>query len=120
MLAGLGGLAIGAGLVAVWRERAERRAAGRRELSVRRALLPVLERRASVLGIGGADRGSNAGSALTLALTLARAINRVEEAQELPFGDTMEAGGAAATVRPPETALAETALPGTAPPDGAL
>lgn len=93
MLASLGGLVLGAGLVSYLARRRER-AWMRRQVEidtrVRRVVLPVLERRADVLAIPSAKRGSNDDGALRVALTLAEAIKSQEESVDLPFGDTVE------------------------------
>lgn len=60
------------------------------ETRVRRAVVPVLERRADVLAIPPAQRGSDVEGALAVALTLADAIKVQEESVDLPFGDTVE------------------------------
>ncbi|HJL19819.1 MAG TPA: hypothetical protein RMH99_29415 [Sandaracinaceae bacterium LLY-WYZ-13_1] len=62
------------------------------EAKVRRAVVPVLERRADTLGIPPARRGSNDDGPFVLAVALAEAIRHQEDSAELPFGDTLEVG----------------------------
>lgn len=93
LLAAVGGMAIGAGLAAmIARQRHARLTRERVELEarLRRNVIPVLERRADVLGIPPAERGEDADGSVTLVLTLAQAIRLQEESVELPFGDTVE------------------------------
>ena len=93
ILAALGGLALGGGAVMIHARRRERQRSRERlelEMRLRRVVVPVLERRADVLGIPPADRGQNADGPVGLTLTLARAIKEEEESGELPFGDTVE------------------------------
>jgi hypothetical protein len=94
LIAALGGVLLGAGLVAlVMRQRARQQATRDRvevEVRLRRMVVPVLERRADVLGIPPAQRGTNADGPIELALTLAQAIAIAETSGDLPFGDTVE------------------------------
>lgn len=98
LVAALGGLVLGAG-IASWlgwqRERRLIRARVELEARLRRDVLPVLERRADVLGIPTSDRGHNDDGTASLVQTLARAIKLEEESHQLPFGDTLEASRAA-------------------------
>ena len=91
--AALGGLALGVTLGALWVRRASgARARERVELSarLRRVVVPVLERRADVLGIPAAERGDEARGTVELVLALAQVIKTQEETVDLPFGDTVE------------------------------
>ncbi len=93
VLAAIGGMVLGVGAASFLSRRRERRWARQKvelEARLRRAIVPVLERRADVLGIPPAQRGDDGDGAITLALTLAQAIRSVEESSELPFGDTVE------------------------------
>lgn len=93
LLAAVGGAVLGGGVMGYLsqrRERSWRRARLEEEARLRRVLLPVLERRADVLGIPPAARGSNDDEPLALSLLLATAIHAQEESSELPFGDTVE------------------------------
>ncbi len=93
MVAAIGGLAIGAGLAGVWARGRHARLLRERfelEASLRRNVIPVLERRADVLGIPPAERGREADGTVAVAMTLARAIKSQEESVDLPFGDTVE------------------------------
>ena len=93
LLATFGGFVIGAGLAALLlrsRERAWARRKVELETRVRRVVVPVLERRADVLAIPPAERGSDDDGAMAVALALAAAIKAQEESAELPFGDTVE------------------------------
>ena len=60
------------------------------ETKLRRDVVPVLERRADLLGIPAKERGHNDDGPVQLTQTLARAIKGHEESGELPFGDTLE------------------------------
>ncbi len=94
VLAALGGLVLGAGIASWLGRQRERRLLRMRvelEARLRRDVLPVLERRADVLGIPPADRGHNDDGPVALVQTLGRAIKHAEESQELPFGDTLQA-----------------------------
>lgn len=93
LLAAAVGLLAGAGIVGFVSSRRERRGTRARvelEARVRSVIVPVLERRAAVLGIPPAARGRDEEGTMGLALTLARAIQTEEESGELPFGDTVE------------------------------
>lgn len=93
LAAALGGLSIGLALLALAlraRARSEARRELERDVALRRRVLPVLERRADMLGIPPAQRGSNDESPFELAMTLATAIGHLEESADLPFGDTVE------------------------------
>lgn len=93
LIAAAGGLALGAGVAAIWaRQRQGRTHRERVELEtrLRRTVIPVLERRADVLGIPPADRGEDGDGAVALTLALAQVIKTQEESAELPFGDTVE------------------------------
>lgn len=93
-LAALGGLVLGVGIATWFGLQRERRLVRMRvelESRLRRDVLPVLERRANVLGIPAADRGHNDDGPIALVQTLARAIKLEEESHELPFGDTLQA-----------------------------
>ena len=93
MLAAFGGLVLGAGLASLALRGRERKWARERlaiEAKIRRDVIPVLERRADVLGIPSASRGRNADGAVTIMSTLARVIRDEEESGDLPFGDTLE------------------------------
>lgn len=93
VLAAVGGLVLGTGLVAFLSRQRERRWMRQRvelETRLRRVVVPVLERRADVLGIPPAQRGSDEEGAIELTLSLAGAIKQLEESAELPFGDTVE------------------------------
>lgn len=93
LVAALGGALLGAGVAAlVLRQRARRAARDRVEIEtrLRRAVVPVLERRADVLGIPPARRGTNDEGPIELTLTLAQAIAIAETSGDLPFGDTVE------------------------------
>ncbi|MFK7986774.1 MAG: hypothetical protein AB8I08_12185 [Sandaracinaceae bacterium] len=90
---GVGGL--GAGLVVSalllqGRLRGYARQRLERDVALRRLVVPVLERRADMLGIPPASRGSDTETPYELVLTLARAIGSLEESADLPFGDTVE------------------------------
>lgn len=91
--AALFGLALGV-VLAAWvsshRERRWTRQQLEVEARVRRMLVPVLERRADALRIPTAERGVDEASPIDVALALSRAIGRVEESSELPFGDTVD------------------------------
>ncbi|MBX3271391.1 MAG: hypothetical protein KF729_14085 [Sandaracinaceae bacterium] len=94
VIAALGGLVLGASvavLVGGQRARAELRRRLELETRLRRDVLPVLERRAAVLGIPPRDRGDDGDGTLALVATLGRAIKHHEESQDLPFGDTLQA-----------------------------
>lgn len=93
VLAAVGGLVLGTGLIAFLSRQRERRWMRRRvelETRLRRVVVPVLERRADALGIPTAQRGRDEDGAVELTLTLAEAIKQLEESAELPFGDTVE------------------------------
>lgn len=93
LVAAAGGFAIGGGLAAIWaRQRQARTARERVELEtrLRRTVIPVLERRADVLGIPPSERGVDSDGAAALTVTLAQVIKTQEESAELPFGDTVE------------------------------
>lgn len=93
VLAAVGGLVLGMGLVAFLSRQRERRWMRQRvelETRLRRVVVPVLERRADVLGIPPANRGNDVDGAIDLTLALAGAIKQQEESAELPFGDTVE------------------------------
>jgi len=93
MLAALGGLVLGAGALAYHfrgRERAWNRERLEIETKMRRDVIPVLERRADVLGIPPRQRGQDSEGPVALVSVLAVAIRREEESGELPFGDTLE------------------------------
>lgn len=96
-LAALGGAIVGAGVM-TWvsrsRERAQLRERIELEARLRRDVIPVLERRADVLGIPASQRGHNADGTGLLVSTLARAIRNEEESGDLPFGDTLDASRA--------------------------
>ena len=93
LLASFMGLVLGVGIASMLLRRRERAWARRQvalETRVRRVLVPVLERRADVLAIPPAQRGSNDEGAIAVAFALAEAIKTQEESAELPFGDTVE------------------------------
>ncbi len=93
LLAALGGLVLGMGLASLISRRRGRRWMRQRvelETRMRREIVPVLERRADVLGIPPSDRGDDGEGPIALAITLAQAIRLAEESTELPFGDTVE------------------------------
>jgi hypothetical protein len=93
VLGALGGLALGSGLAAFFSRQKERRWSRQQvelEARLRRVVVPVLERRADVLGIPPAERGADVDGPVELAITLGRAIAAAEESGELPFGDTVE------------------------------
>ena len=94
LIAALGGVLVGAGLSALFmRQRARQQETRDRveiEVRLRRMVVPVLERRADVLGIPPAQRGANEDGPIELALTLAHAIAIAETSGDLPFGDTVE------------------------------
>lgn len=93
LLAALGGLVLGMGvasLLSMQRDRRWMRQKVELETRLRREIVPVLERRADVLGIPPADRGQDGEGPIGLAITLAQAIRLAEESTELPFGDTVE------------------------------
>jgi len=92
--AALGRALVGAGVASLLiREGARGRWSRERveiETRLRRTVVPVLERRADVLGIPPARRGVDDDGAIELTLTLAQAIDTVETSGDLPFGDTLE------------------------------
>ncbi len=93
MLAALGGLVLGAGMLAFLSRRRERSWTRQRveiETRMRRDVIPVLERRADVLGIPPKKRGHDSDGPVALVSILARAIRAEEESGDLPFGDTLE------------------------------
>lgn len=93
LLAAVGGLLLGGGAVALLSRRHGRRWMRQRvelETRTRREIVPVLERRADVLGIPPSARGHDGEGPIGLAITLAQAIRTAEESTELPFGDTVE------------------------------
>lgn len=92
-LAAICGLVLGAGVASYLSMQKARRSMRWRvelETRLRRVVVPVLERRADVLGIPPSERGRNADGAIDLTLTLAQAIKTEEESAELAFGDTVE------------------------------
>ena len=87
------GLALGLGGAAVWIGRHTRRVWREQlelETRLRRVVVPVLERRADVLGVPPSERGVSVEGAVPLTLALAAAIKKQEESVDLPFGDTVE------------------------------
>ncbi len=94
LIAALGGALVGAGVASLLiRQGARGRWSRERveiETRLRRTVVPVLERRADVLGIPPARRGVDDDGAIELTLTLAQAIDTVETSGDLPFGDTLE------------------------------
>ncbi|MCC6873823.1 MAG: hypothetical protein IT378_05870 [Sandaracinaceae bacterium] len=93
VVAAVGGLLLGGGvaaIVATQRERRLLRARVEAETRLRRVVVPLLEKRADLLGIPAAKRGSNGEGAVELAVALAGAIHTHEQSADLPFGDTVE------------------------------
>lgn len=93
LLAALGGMILGIGVASLASRQRERRWMRQKlelETRVRREVVPVLERRADVLGVPPAERGSEHDGPIAVAVTLASAIRLIEESSELPFGDTVE------------------------------
>lgn len=91
--AGVGGLGAGLVMSALLLQRRLRGYARQRlerDVALRRLVVPVLERRADMLGIPPSARGPNTETPHELVLTLARAIGHLEESADLPFGDTVE------------------------------
>lgn len=90
---GVGGLGAGlvmSALLLQSRLRQHARSALERDVALRRLVVPVLERRADMLGIPPKARGANTDTPYDLVLTLSRAIGNLEESADLPFGDTVE------------------------------
>lgn len=93
LLGALGGLALGLGLASLFARQRDRQAVRAKveiETRLRTMVVPVLERRADVLGIPPARRGVDRDGPIELAVALAGAIRAAEESSDLPFGDTVE------------------------------
>lgn len=93
MLAALGGLLLGLGLGLTLGRRHE--ASLRRKLTLldsglRRSVIPVLEDRATAIGLPVAERSRESTDPVQVSIELSTSIRRFEESQDLPFSDTLE------------------------------
>ncbi len=93
LLAAIGGLVLGFGLGLVAgrrREQGRARDLARLRSRVRASVLPVLEGRAQALGVSRSERGYDTEDPLEAVVDLSSTIQRLEDAQNMAFSDTLE------------------------------
>jgi hypothetical protein len=72
------------------RVRTLRRESARRAAELRSHVLPLLEQRATTLGVPADRRARGVSDPLLAAITLGRAIREIESQRDLPYTDTVE------------------------------